>query len=158
MNNSKSGRLFIVLGGLFILCGLFLFTINSFDSPFGTIFLNLILFTLDCLWLIGSGRYLLISGLQAQKMKHNIIMDSQICSYFSIFNLNFIFFSIIFNRLVEPLAESNGRIITYCLQSAGRIIRPSLSVDFMIPFISIVFFIACFVQHRRKRVNDKLNS
>jgi hypothetical protein len=152
--NNKSGNIFIILGGFFILFGVFLFTINSFDTPFGTIFLNLILFLLDCLWLIGTGLFILISGFQIKKLKQNKTMDFKICSYFSIFNINFLVFSFIFNLLAEPLAQSNGRILTYFFQSGIQIINPSLSVGLIIPLISIVFFIVSFVQFRRKYAKE----
>ncbi len=155
--STKTGNVFLILGGLFVLIGVFLYKMNSLDTPFGTIFLNLILFTWDCLWLIGTGLYLLTTGFQVQKMKPIKTIELKVCGYLSAFNINFIIFSFIFNLFGESLVQTNGRIFTYCLQSVGRIIQPSFSADFFVPFTGFVFFIVIIVLFRRGYKTDDLN-
>lgn len=146
--NRMVGRIFITLGSLFIILGFVIYRAASFDMQLGMIW-NIFVFAWDCLWFIGTGIFLIVVGIGIYKGYPDKIRKIEMGGYFIIFNFIFFIFSFIFNHFAEPAFQSNGRLFTYCIQSIPRLFRPSLSLDFFVPFSGIVIFIVTCVLFRR---------
>lgn len=139
--NKMVERIFITFGISFIVFSFVIYHITSFEVQFG-MFWNILLFCWDIFWFSGTGIYLIVVGIVIQKENIGQIKKIKMGGYFIIFNLVFFVFTFLFNHLVEQAFQSNGRIFTYCLQSIPRLLRPSFSPDFIVPFANIVIFLA----------------
>lgn len=146
--NQIAGKIFIAFGIFLIAFSVVLFGSHSIDLKLG-MFWNITLFAWDCIWFIGTGCFLVISGVAIHKREQEQLGMIKAGGDLIIFNLVFFIFSFVFNRLVGPVFQSNGRIFTYCFQSVSRLLNPSFLPDFLVPFGSIVTFIVISVLYKR---------
>lgn len=152
--NQTVGRVFIAFGILFFVLCFVIYRMASFDVQLG-MFWNIMVFGWDCFWFAGTGIYLIVAGIVIQKQPSGQIKRIEWGGYFIIFNLVFFVFTFIFNLLAEPAFQSNGRIFTFCLQSLSRLLKPSFSPDFLVPFASVVIFVVISVLFKRKLVGKE---
>lgn len=133
------GNIFITAGTSFLIYAIILYYIAPLPMQIGFI-VNAIVLILDVLWFICLGILLIWAGLASYRGKHNSIIIIQTGGHFFIFSLVFLLCTFVFNHLAKPVFNSNGRIFTFFLQSWSRLINPSLSYDFLVPFGGIVLF------------------
>lgn len=144
-----TGKFFVSFGVLCVCFNGVLYYLVSFEQLYG-MFWNVFAFFWDCMWFLSTGIYLTIAGKAILKDNQAQIKKIELGGYLIIFNLVFFVSTFVFNSFVAPAIQSNGRIFTYCLQSIGRLIRPSFSPEFVVPLASIVIFIFTSVLFKKK--------
>lgn len=142
-----SAKLFAGAGILFALYSILLFIFAPLPMQVGMT-INIFVFLFDCLWFAGTGLLLIATGVRSFREKYVSPAMIQAGGYLLIFSVVFLVTTLVFNRLAMPATDSNGRIVAFMIQSLPRLIRPSLSPDFLVPFMGIVVFVVAAVLFR----------
>jgi len=138
--------LFMVFGSLFVSLGAFLWEFISIPVKGGMVF-SFILAVFDRIWFVAVGFYLVFAGIYIYRQRNHSLEHIRIAGFLFIYSIISIFFSIVFSVVTKPVIDSSWRVFTFSIQVLSRFFNPSLSADFLIPFvwlISMIIGIYCF--------------
>lgn len=150
----KMGCFFIGFGLLCMIYSIFLFELDLIHSFYGAIW-NILFLVFDSAWYFVMGSLLLITGVLVLKKSQRRKELIQASSYLSIFSLVFFPTSLVFNKLTDPILDSTGRVFTFFVQTLQRLLHPSLSFEYFVPFCGMLIFIIISV-YFKKNVLEKL--
>lgn len=151
----RIGYLFMFLGVLLGVYSFIMYHMTIIEIKLGMIW-NIVLFSWDCLWLLGTGISLLIWGITIHKGRGDQRKKIATGGYLLIFTTFFLIMTWVFNGLADPVINSNGRIFSYIVQSTPRLFAPSLSPDFLVPFGGLLFFGGICFWFKRKIIGELL--
>ena len=141
MTKQTVGKIFITSGFLSVVYCVVLYFTGPIKLQYGML-LNIIFFSLDCIWFLFFGFLWSMFGIIIIKQNDTYVWKIRIGGFSLIFTIIFLLNSYAFNNIATPHFNSSGRVFTFLFQSLLYIIRPSITPEFIVTFAGIVCCIA----------------
>ena len=141
MTKQTVGKIFITSGLLSVVYCVVLYFTGPIKLQYGML-LNIILFSLDCIWFLSFGFLWAMFGVIILKGSDTYVWKIKIGGFSLIFTIIFLLNSYAFNNIANPHFNSSGRVVTFLFQSLFYITRPAITQEFIVSFAGIVCCIA----------------